>query len=108
MEGENNDLKNKVKVCEEKNKELEEKIKQLELQKKSNIISIIFYDEKDGKEYSVEINNEEIFFEELEKKLYEKYPSLKSERKKKFTIEGENIDMISETEYNANTRINFW
>ena len=112
LEGENKELKenNKElkinnKELEKKNKELEKKIKNLQFPQNQNIIHIKFYDEKNKREYTVEINNKVVIFDELKNLLYEKYPKLKGENINIFTIEGKNIDMISETEYNSETRI---
>lgn len=40
--------------------------------------------------------------------LYLKYPQIEKEKINEFTVDGKQVDLESETDYDNNTRIGFW
>ena len=98
--------KHQIAKLEAKIKDLEKQLEQKNSEK--NIINITFYDEEDKKEYPLKVTNNEIDFEELKVFLYKKYPNLEKKDIKKFAINGNEIDTLSETDCDEFTKISFW
>lgn len=70
--------------------------------------NLIFYDETRKKEYPIKVINKKMKFGNILNLLYLKYPQIEKEKINEFTVDGKQVDLESETDYDNNTRIGFW
>jgi len=88
-------------------KENEEKENLLKLFLSGVPKKIIFYDEKEKKEYPLMIPNEEILFESIIKLFFYSYPALKEKIGGSYTYKNKTISLKDKIEINENDKINF-